>query len=232
MSSSRNRAEFPLPAPVRWERPPSAEESRPNKIWQRLGAMYSEHISDRPIRWAGVKEAARELHISRAKVRQLIRRLGIRFTYLEDGAPRPHTWDPHLDQGRHLMRAPGGPVRPVAHPLHARPVVASQPGMHRLPAHCLVARHLRHRAPAADDRHDRLVPLLSHAQLLHARECQASAETSGRHQPKLCRASAEHVLSCISRTRTQNLEPTARIRTGDPLFTNQDLSRSPGIDKC
>src|SRR6267378_5569678 len=56
--------------------------------------------------------------------------------------------------------------------------------------------------PAIEGRHDRLVPLLSHAQLLHARECQASAETAVRHQPKLCKASAEHVLSCFSRIRT------------------------------
>src|SRR6267378_1263165 len=58
--------------------------------------------------------------------------------------------------------------------------------------------------PTTQDRHDRLVPLLSHAQLLHARECQASADTAVRHQPKLCKASAEHVLSCISRNRTGN----------------------------
>jgi hypothetical protein len=42
------------------------------------------------------------------------------------------------------------------------------------------------------------VPLFSHAQLLHARECQASAETPVRHQPKLCKESAEHDLSCLS----------------------------------
>jgi hypothetical protein len=54
--------------------------------------MYSEHISDRPIYWTDVKVAARELGISRARVRRLVRRLGINFTYVEDGAPRPHTW--------------------------------------------------------------------------------------------------------------------------------------------
>src|SRR5438309_9376768 len=78
--------------------------------------------------------------------------------------------------------------------------------MQRLPAHVPLPRHLRHRPPAAEDRHDRLVSLLSHAQLLHARECQASAETAVRHQPKLCKASAEHVKSCISRIRTCVLE--------------------------
>src|SRR5438128_2438229 len=114
----------------------------------------------------------------------------------------PHLQHPYFDEGRHLMGAVGGPVRPVAHPLHALPLVASQPRMQRLPAHLPVPRHLRHRPPAAEDRHDRLVPLLSHAQLLHARECQASAETAVRHQPKLRKASAEHVLSCLSRIRT------------------------------
>src|SRR5207253_2194927 len=74
----------------------------------------------------------------------------------------------------------------------------------------------------AEDRHDRLVPLLSHAQLLHARECQASAETSVRDQPKLCKASAEPVVSGISRIRTKS-GADGRIRTGDPLFTKQLL---------
>src|SRR6266566_2642893 len=70
------------------------------------------------------------------------------------------------------------------------------------PTHAPVPHHLRHRPPAAEDRRGRLVPLLSHPQLLHARECQASAETPVRHQPKLCKASAEHVLSCFSRRST------------------------------
>lgn len=54
--------------------------------------MYSRNIADRPIRWLGTRAAARELGISQARVRRLIRRLGIRFTYLEDGDARPHTW--------------------------------------------------------------------------------------------------------------------------------------------
>src|SRR5216684_2941558 len=60
-----------------------------------------------------------------------------------------------------------------------------------------------------EDRHDRLVPLLSHAQLLHAQECRASAETPVRRQPKLCKASAEGVLSPINRIRTEKMEPTS-----------------------
>ena len=56
--------------------------------------------------------------------------------------------------------------------------------MHRLPAHFPIPRHLRHRPPAAEDRHDRLVPLLSHAQLLHAEECQASRTRFVVYQPK------------------------------------------------
>src|SRR5205823_8715824 len=67
-----------------------------------------------------------------------------------------------------------------------------------------------------------LVSDCSHAQLLEARECQASAETAVRHQPKLCKASAEHVLSCFSRNRTKS-GADGRIRTGDPLFTKQLL---------
>jgi hypothetical protein len=111
-----------------------------------------------------------------------------------------HLWHLDLDQRRHLMRATAWPVRPVAHPLHPFPLVASQPWMDRLPAHLSVPRHLRHSASVAEDRHDRLVPLL--AQPLHARECQASAESRVKDQPKLCQASAEAVLSGISRIRT------------------------------
>jgi hypothetical protein len=44
--------------------------------------------------------------------------------------------------------------------------------------------------------------------ILHAHECQASAETRVRHQPKLCKASAEGVLSPISRIRTKKGQPT------------------------
>src|SRR6202043_1375803 len=93
-----------------------------------------------------------------------------------------------------------------------------QPRMHRLPAHPPVSRHLRHRPTVAEDRYDRLVPLLSHAQLLHAQECQASAETGVRHQPKLCKASAEHVLSCISRTRTRLKMPSAGLEPATPAL--------------
>src|SRR5216683_2241122 len=81
--------------------------------------------------------------------------------------------------------------------------------MHRLPAHVPVPRHLRHRPPAAEDRHDRLVPLLCHAQLLHARKCQASAETPVKHQPKaFCRLSTEfaHRVGAGDETRTRDID--------------------------
>ena len=41
--------------------------------------------------------------------------------------------------------------------------------------------------------------------------CKASAETAVRHQPKLRKASAEHVLSCFSRIRTLELERETRL---------------------
>src|SRR2546426_9505680 len=93
--------------------------------------------------------------------------------------------------------------------------------MHRLPAHLPVPGHLRHRPPAAEDRHDRLVPLLSHAQLLHAQECQASAETAVRHQPKLRKASAEHVLSCLSRSRTAGSKRETRLELATTYLENR-----------
>ena len=36
-----------------------------------------------------------------------------------------------------------------------------------------------------------------------------TSDGKGRSEPKLRKASAEHVLSCLSRSRTRSLEPTA-----------------------
>src|SRR5207244_13411237 len=57
--------------------------------------------------------------------------------------------------------------------------------------------------PVGDYRQDRFVPLLSHAHLPHARECQASAGTPVRHQPKPRQASGGTLLSCFSRISTR-----------------------------
>src|SRR5207247_9430226 len=65
-----------------------------------------------------------------------------------------------------------------------------------------VACHLAHRPTVGDDRQDCLVPLLSHAHLLHARERDKSAEVAVTHQPKVCNASAEGLLRPVSRTCT------------------------------
>src|SRR6266849_9171595 len=49
---------------------------------------------------------------------------------------------------------------------------------------------------------DRLVPLLSHAHLPHARERDKSAEVAVTHQPKVCNPSAEGLWGRVSRTCT------------------------------
>jgi hypothetical protein len=48
------------------------------------------------------------------------------------------------------------------------------------------------------------------------RDCQASAETGVKPQPKLCKASAEPVLSGISRIRTWSRERETRISRAIP----------------
>src|SRR6266851_6201341 len=54
---------------------------------------------------------------------------------------------------------------------------------------------------------DRLVPLLSHAHLPHARERDKSAEVAVTHQPKVCDPSAEGLLGHVSRTCTTQVVP-------------------------
>ena len=57
---------------------------------------------------------------------------------------------------------------------------------------------------AANYRQDRLVPLLSHAHLPHARERDKSVEVAVTHQSKVCDPSAEGLLGPVSRTCTRN----------------------------
>ena len=62
---------------------------------------------------------------------------------------------------------------------------------------------LTNRQPLADDRQHGLIPLLSHAQLLHAKECQGSTEATVKHQPKHCQGSPEAKMSSINRGHTR-----------------------------
>ena len=93
-------------------------------------------------------------------------------------------------------------------------------------------------------RQDCYVPLFGHAQFPHARDCQASTEVGVKHQPKLCKASAEALSSSITRITTfewlgredSNLESTwnalrLQLRSLGAV-TEQILSPRPdeGID--
>ncbi len=71
------------------------------------------------------------------------------------------------------------------------------------------------RSSLADHRQHCLVPLLSHAQFLHGRDCDESAESSETDQPKVWDASAECLSGRINRTRTQDL---AGERGFEPLI--------------
>jgi len=126
------------------------------------------------------------------------------------GLGTAHLEQLHLDCCRHLVRAMRRPMRKIRQALQSVRFVARQPRVHRLPADTPVARYLGNRPPFRNHRHDRLVPLLSHAHLPHARECQASAGTPVRHQPKPRQPSGGTLLSCFSRISTQEW-----LRSGD-----------------
>src|ERR1700737_2549546 len=67
-----------------------------------------------------------------------------------------------------------------------------------------LAGHLGDRTTITNHSQDRLVPLLSHAHLLHGRQCYQSAELGVTNQPKARGASAEDLLGCFSRTSTDS----------------------------
>src|SRR6266568_3524551 len=90
---------------------------------------------------------------------------------------------------------------------------ARQPTVHRPPRNAPIPGHLVDRPTVPNYRQDRLVPLLSHAHLPHARERDKSAEVAVTHQPKVCDPSAEGLLGPVRRTCTnimvlaQGVEP-------------------------
>src|SRR2546429_5909593 len=105
------------------------------------------------------------------------------------------------------MRALGRPVRPIIQAFESVTLITQQPPVHRSPGHAPVGSHLAHCPTIANYCQDRLVPLLSHAHLPHARERDKSAEVAVTHQPKVCDASGEGLLGPISRTSTSDLAP-------------------------
>src|SRR5216684_162095 len=82
------------------------------------------------------------------------------------------------------MRALRRPVRAIIQAFESVALIAHQPPMHRSPRHAPVCGHLAHCPTVANYCQDRLVPLLSHAHLPHARERDKSAEVGVTHQPK------------------------------------------------
>jgi len=75
------------------------------------------------------------------------------------------------------MRTVGQTFKPVS-------LVAFQPDMNGLPGDGPITHDLGHSVTVGDYCKDRFVLLLRHAHLPHARECQVSAGTPVRHQPK------------------------------------------------
>src|SRR5438067_7459913 len=116
-----------------------------------------------------------------------------------------------LDNRRGLMRTVSGPARAIIQTFKSVAFVARQPTVHRPRRDAPVPGNLAHRPTVANYRQDRLVPLLSHAHLPHARERDKSAEVAVTHQPKVCDASGEGPLGPITRTCTRRLEPATGI---------------------
>src|SRR5437588_10447166 len=107
-----------------------------------------------------------------------------------------------FDSRRGLMTAVSWSVRPIIQAFQSVAFVASQPTVHRPPRDAPIPGHFAYRPTVADYRQHRLVPLLSHAHLPHARERDKSAEVVVTHQPTVCDTSAEGLLRPVSRTST------------------------------
>src|SRR5712691_7011544 len=89
-----------------------------------------------------------------------------------------------FDSRRGLMRAVSWSVRPIIQAFQSVAFVGREPAVHRPPRDAPIPGHLVHRPTVADYRQDRLVTLLSHAHLPHARERDKSAEADVTHQQK------------------------------------------------
>src|SRR6202162_1299104 len=119
------------------------------------------------------------------------------------------------------MRTLSRPVGPIIQAFESVALIARQPPMHRSPRHAPVCGHLAHRPTVTKYCQDRLVPLLSHAHLPHARERDKSAEVGVTHQPKVCNPSAEgfwdlsaelaHKFGSGAGIRTLNLAVNSRL---------------------
>src|SRR6266567_4088241 len=128
------------------------------------------------------------------------------------------------------MWALGWPVRPIIQAFESLALIAHQPPVHRSPRHAPVCGHLAHGPTVANYCQDRLVPLLSHAHLPHARERDKSAEVGVTYQPKaFWDLSAEllHWGGWGGRIRTFNLliQSQLRYRCATPQLNNFALAR-------
>jgi hypothetical protein len=109
-----------------------------------------------------------------------------------------------LHLGGHLMRTARRQMGAILKPLKALRLIASQPSVQRLPRHPHFLGDLRNRQTITNHG---LIPLLSHAQLPHLKECQGSAETAVKDQPKHSHASPGTEMSNISRGHTPTSVP-------------------------
>jgi hypothetical protein len=89
-------------------------------------------------------------------------------------------------------------------------------------------RHFRHGPALREHLENRPIPLLSHAQLPHAKECQESAEVAVNHQPKTCNPSTEDRTSRINRSHTRHQSRRADSNREPPDYKIQNWGVGKG----
>ncbi len=143
--------------------------------------------------------------------------------------------DPYFYRRIHLMRARPRPMRTITQTLQPLSRIPRQPRMQRLPAHPHLAGHLRDRQTILDHRQNRLIPLLSHAQLpKHHRAPSASTYDETTTATNRCQESTETVSTIsrdtvkpqASRKRHHSTETTQKPRCPVDLRVMGDSSRS------
>src|SRR5207253_62139 len=95
-------------------------------------------------------------------------------------------------------------MRAVPKAVEALALVSRQPSMDRPPVEVPLRSDLAHGATLADDTQHCLIPLFSHAQLPHGRDCDESTEPGETDQPKVWDASAEGLSGRVNRTTTRD----------------------------
>jgi hypothetical protein len=120
-----------------------------------------------------------------------------------------------LDLGAGLVRAVGGPVRPVLEPGQPTRAIAAHPGVDALARDPIAGRDLSHTPPTQHLPH-RVIALLDHAPLpQHPLGLLPTAtDTASKQTERSCQASPETVKDLVKPTRPASPEPAHRALEG------------------